>query len=173
MPITITAEREAEIRRFAKFIKGIGPTGDMLSELLVAWGAERAAHQETRERADSNWEALERVKGKWEAECLAHKETQAKLDAAQRQIDSWRSLGADRYEAEKKELAETQAIVRELAEALEVVRCVDCRDGILFSDSLLFDLDREDEQQVCRNCVIRGTAIAKAKAVLPAAEPTS
>lgn len=40
----------------------------------------------------------------------------------------------------------------EMALVLMVRNCSDCNDGTLLCDSLLFDLDREDERQECPNC---------------------
>jgi DNA-directed RNA polymerase subunit RPC12/RpoP len=55
------------------------------------------------------------------------------------------------------------AAAPDLLEALKSIRCTDCRDGVLLSDSFLFDLDREDERQPCPNCGPRFIAISKAE----------
>jgi len=47
-PLTMTAEREAEIRSVVRFGKGLGPSFDVPNELLAELDAERAAHAETR-----------------------------------------------------------------------------------------------------------------------------
>ncbi len=62
------------------------------------------------------------------------------------------------------------AAAPELLEALKRIVCSDCRNGVLYRDSLFFDLEREDDQQQCPNCAPRLAAIAKAESGEPTAK---
>ncbi len=65
------------------------------------------------------------------------------------------------------------AAAPELLEALKRIVCSDCRNGVLYRDSLFFDLEREDDQQQCPNCAPRLAAIAKAESGEPTAAARS
>jgi DNA-directed RNA polymerase subunit RPC12/RpoP len=66
-----------------------------------------------------------------------------------------------RLQADSDDLDAARALNRELVEALRKIGCTDCKDGILLMDSLLFDLDREDETQLCPNCAVKRAAIER------------
>ncbi len=51
----------------------------------------------------------------------------------------------------------------EMYEALKAFHCMDCDDGILLSDSIFFDIDRENDKQPCPHCRLIVPAIAKAE----------
>jgi ribosomal protein S27E len=62
-----------------------------------------------------------------------------------------------------REEVDGEALEVDLLAALKAIKCSDCKDGVLLTDSLLFDLDREGGKQPCPNCAIRLAAIAAAE----------
>lgn len=82
-------------------------------------------------------------------------------DEAQAALESTSGLESVTHSdaAWMRRLAASKEDVRRKTEALEKFQCGDCKDGVLYCDSLMFDLDREDEDQPCPRCAVLRAAL--------------
>ncbi len=63
------------------------------------------------------------------------------------------------YEAVLRENLRLMEENERLRKVVDSIPCGDCKDGVLYCDSLLFDLDREDEDQPCPRCTAKKAAL--------------